>query len=333
MLSQVSELTIDCSPLTESLASLEAKLPRTPRSNLHDFFEKAASVALEFPIDLAQRLDQFSVTGNEEGFLLLRGLPVDSSGVPPTPPEGADAKERPLLAMEAWLALVGCRLGRPTGYRTVCEPPRQAPLGAYIFDLLQDLVPSPAHNYPSDVPVSALHFHSDLPYHLHRPRFTLLACSRPDQDRCSRTLVSSAQRVIPELSEGQREVLWRQPVPFLPDEAFRSESAPDVAMAVAVLSGSEADPRLAYTRDLVRPVTADLTNALQGLSAAVDNTAQGSIWEAGDLLIIDCLRTTYACTPYPCRADGTNRWLHRLFVQEPSANSAPGEIVEFVRQR
>lgn len=82
----MSSSIIDCGPYREELFALASTLPTVPRADLYAFFEDARRLAERLPRELRDGLDRFNADGNLDGYLLLRGLPVEPDDeLPPTP--------------------------------------------------------------------------------------------------------------------------------------------------------------------------------------------------------------------------------------------------------
>lgn len=307
----------------DHLRALRARLPRVPRLDLSGFFATAAEVAQELPPELRRALRDFRREGNTEGYLLLTGLPVEESELPTTPTSTPAPVQRPLLAMEAWLALVGRELGLPTGYRELREG-----------TVLQDVYPSPnAHYLSSETSETLLEFHTEMAYHRHQPHFVMLACSRADHERTAATLVGSVRKALTLVDDSVREALHRKPMRCHVDMAFRPAPDADPVYSVAVLDGPREDPLLAYDRELLDPVDLPAKQALATLSDALDEVTEPVLLGPGDLLIVDNYRTTHARTPFTPRWDGKDRWLHRMYIRVPErmdGTAEPGDVVGFV---
>jgi len=319
----VESSVLRCDGWTGALTPLRAELPAVPRKDLPAFFAAAAAAAQRLPAALAERLAAFRATGNDTGYLLLRGLPHDPAELPVTPTATPAPVDRPLMAMEAWLALVGSWLGLPTGYREL--------RAGTIF---QDVYPSPnAHYLSSETSETLLEFHTEMTYHRRQPHYVMLACSRADHDGRAATLVASIRRALPLLGEAARQRLLAEPVPCRVDIAFRGDDPEGPVTSVRVLHGDADDPFLGYDRELLRPADAAATQAFTDLTGALDTVAEEIRLRPGDLVIIDNFRTTHARTPFTPRWDGQDRWLHRMYVRVPerlSEPAYPAEVVAFV---
>jgi clavaminate synthase/L-asparagine oxygenase len=316
---------IDLTGLHPLLDELRSGLPGVPRRDLPAYFEAARRAAGRLPGDIVARLEDFRRNGNDAGYLLFTGLPVDGD-LPRTPTTTPAPAQRPLISAEAWLAIIGRVLGLPTGYHEL----RSA-------SLYHDVYPSPgAHHLSSETSETQLEFHTEMAYHRHQPHYVMLACSRADHERRAATLVGSVRRALRLVDDQARARLLARPIPCYVDVAFRGDD-PDClkgpVASVQVLFGDPADPMLGYDRELLAPDTPESAAALQALSAALDEVTEPVYLKPGDLLVIDNYRTTHARTPFAPRWDGMDRWLHRLYVRVPermAGTGSPGDVVGFV---
>src|SRR3954453_11106653 len=115
-MSTVLSPVLDVSGHAAELNELMSQLPQVPRQDLDTFFAVAAKLCTQLPGSMLEMLRAFQAQGNQDGYLLIRGLPVQSE-LPPTPTSTPAPTDRPLITGEAWLVLFGSVLGLPTGYR------------------------------------------------------------------------------------------------------------------------------------------------------------------------------------------------------------------------
>ncbi|MGL5865493.1 MAG: clavaminate synthase Cs1 [Dermatophilaceae bacterium] len=313
---------VDLTDDTATLRTLRAALPGVPRADLHGYLATAIVRAGQLPDELAQQLDDFREHGNQEGYLLLTGLPTDAH-LPTTPTSTPAPLDRDLIAGEAWLALVGGRLGLATGYQELRDG-----------TVYHDVYPSPdAHYLSSETSETLLEFHTEMAYHRLQPRFVMLACSRADHEGKAATLVASIRNALPLISDEAVEVLYDRPMPCNLDVAFRGGVEPSPQAQVTVLYGTRADPFLGYDRELLAPADGSQARAVQELSDALDRVTKAVHLTPGQLIIIDNYRTTHARTPFTPRWDGADRWLHRMYIRTPDlvpAEARSGDVVTFV---
>ncbi|TCO62909.1 clavaminate synthase Cs1 [Actinocrispum wychmicini] len=316
---------IDFTPHHRLLDELRATLPQVPRQDLPAYFASAKTAAERLPADIRERLLSFRDNGNVAGYLLLRGLPVEVE-LPPTPTSTPAPEDRPLIAAEAWLAIVGCLLGLPTGYREL-----------RVGTVYHDVYPSPnAHYLSSETSETLLEFHTEMAYHQHQPQYVMLACSRADHEHKAATLVASVRRALPLVDATSRASLLAKPMPCFLDVAFRGDDPEEKrgpAANVQVFDGDPGDPTLGYDRELLSPDSAEARTALDALTKALDDVTESIKLIPGDLVIIDNYRTTHARTPFTPRWDGKDRWLHRMYIRVPArmqGTGEPGDVVSFI---
>jgi clavaminate synthase/L-asparagine oxygenase len=324
----IESQVIDFSDHHALLAELRQQLPAKPRLGLPAFFEAARQAAERLPEDIRIRLESFRACGSSSGYLLLTNLPVDAK-LPATPISAPAPIDRPLLAAEAWLAIVGRTLGLPTGYREL-----------NFGTLYHDVYPVPSAPYPfSATSKTRLRGHTEMAYHVHQPHYVLLGCSRADHEHEAATLVASARKALPLIAPEHRAQLFAEPVPCNVDVWFRGtdpELRHGPAASVFVLSGPADDPQLRYDRELLAPDTPAAAAAVTALTDALDRVAETIRLLPGDLLVVDNYRAARACTSFPARWDGTDRWLHRLFVRDAEriyGPGKPGDVVRFLPRR
>ncbi|WP_380168351.1 clavaminate synthase Cs1 [Jannaschia sp. R86511] len=313
---------VDLSASAAQLRALRDELPAVPREDLTVYLKNAVERAAQLPDQLAVELDGFRERGNQEGYLLLTGLPQDAD-LPTTPTSTPAPLDRRLIAGEAWLALVGGRLGLATGYQELREG-----------TVYHDVYPSPgAHYLSSETSETLLEFHTEMAYHRLQPRFVMLACSRSDHEGKAATLVASIRNALPLMSQEAVDVLFGSPMPCNLDVAFRGGQDPSPQAQVTVLYGDREDPFLAYDRELLVPQDDTHARALHELSDALDQVTRSVKLSPGQLLIVDNYRTTHARTPFTPRWDGADRWLHRMYIRTRdlvSEDARAGDVVTFV---
>ncbi|GAA2774966.1 clavaminate synthase Cs1 [Streptomyces showdoensis] len=322
---------LDVTEHREHLLSLASRLPAVPRQDLYHFLDVAHKLAQELPYEISDTLDAFNQVGNGDGYLLLRGLAVEEDHeLPPTPTSTPAPVERRRLNMEAYLAILGRRLGLHTGY---------AELRAGT--VYHDVYPSPgAHHLSSETSETLLEFHTEMAYHTLQPNYVMLACSRADHERTAETLVGSIRKAFGLLDPGTVDRLYDRKQPCEVDVAFRGGIEDPGAIArVKPLYGSEDDPLLGYDRELLKPHEGPDAEAVAKLSQALDDVTEGVFLTPGDVLIIDNFRTTHARTPFTPRWDGKDRWLHRVYIrtnshgQLPTGGERAGDVITFTPRR
>lgn len=316
---------IDCAPYRAELLALASTLPAVPRADPYALFEDAARLADRLPQELRDGLDEFNANGNLDGYLLLRGLPVEPDDeLPPTPTSSPPPQDRRLLKMEAMLCVVGGALGLLTGYDPGYGKRRS-------ITVLHELYPTPeAHPMSGATSKTQLEFHTDLAHHAHQPNYILLACSRGDHEGRAATLVGSIRKALPLLSDEVRDHLF--------DRVFTGQvdtANPEATARVKPLYGDEDDPYVSFNRSLLTTETPEDVAALDALSEALTRVTERVLLTRGDLLIIDNFRIAHGRAPFTARWDGKDRWLHRAYVRTDRNNQLTGgdragDVIPFV---
>ncbi|MFB7784419.1 clavaminate synthase Cs1 [Streptomyces vinaceus] len=322
---------IDVTAHREALLDLASTLPDVPRADLYRFLRDAGKLSTELPQEIAEALDAFGRAGNEDGYLVLRGLPVEADeDLPATPTSTPAPVGRGRLNMEAFLALFGRRLGLHTGYAELRSG-----------TVYHDVYPSPgAHHLSSETSETLLEFHTEMAYHTLQPNYVMLACSRADHERTAKTLVGSVRKAVKLLDAATVEHLYDNAQPCEVDVAFRGGiEDPGTIANVKPLYGDREDPLLGYDRELLKPNEGADAEAVAKLSDALDEVTEAVSLVPGDVLIIDNFRTTHARTPFTPRWDGKDRWLHRVYIrtalhgQLPTGEERAGDVVAFTPRR
>lgn len=325
---------VDCSSNRARLLALASALPRLPRADIYAFLEVAKLQADKLPQEIAAALDEFNANGNQDGYLLLTGLPVEPDDeLPTTPTSTPPPADRELLSMEAMLAIIGRRLGLHTAYD-------QGYGNRRAREVLHELYPTPdAHPLSGETSKTKLEFHADLYHHARQPQYIILSCSRADHEHKAATLVGSIRNALPLLGEKVKERLYDRKFPRPVGVSFGDKiEDPNSIAYVKPLYGDRDDPFLGFDRSVLRAEEPADKEALAELDNALESVAKPVRLSAGDLLIIDNLRTAHARTPFEARWDGKDRWLHRAYVRtdrngQLTGGELAGSVVEFIARQ
>ena len=268
-----------------------------------EFVDLALEVTPYLPSDLRRHVIEFRRYAPDGDVVLLRGLLPDSVTLPatataPWAPPVASAQSAALL-----LTSVTVVLGEPFNYSTL-----------YDGLIVQNMVPvrSMEFTQTSQSSTGMLDWHCEDSFREDRCDYVGLLCLRGDPSGASKYAQVKDIHLSPDLVATLREPRFHvrpDPAHVLPD---------DVALRhLAILSGSESAPEIAYDTHHLEPISksdTEAADALHELGARLDQVAISHVMETGDLLLFDNKRVVHARTPFTARFDGTDRWLMRSMV-------------------
>jgi L-asparagine oxygenase len=315
---------VDCRQFSEETIGLFLLPGASPYQETEEFLFDCEMRADEMPRFVRRSLLEFQVHSNDEGVLLLRGLPIDPGLYHVhTPPNAQRSQEKTTYVSERCLAMVGSRLGHLVSY-----------IQEKNGDLFQNLAPvrGAEQVQSSNSSQTRLQFHRETVFHPYAPEYLLLFCLRPDHDRLAETTYASISHALPLLSAEHRELLFQPLFQTGIDYSFGNvQTVKGNGPVIPVLYGNRNDPFLNYDEDLMEALTPDAEAALEALKQAIASVYRGIKLSVGDLLCIDNRRTAHGRSSFTPRYDGFDRWLQRSFVVRDLGKSAgdrnPGERI------
>jgi L-asparagine oxygenase len=268
-----------------------------------EYVDLALAVTPLLPPDLRSRVIEYRRYAPDGDVVLLRGLLPSSVTLPATatspsaPPTGS-AQSAALL-----LAGVMVMLGEPFNYSTL-----------YGGRLVQNLVPvrSMEFTQTSQSSTGMLDWHCEDSFREDRCDYAGLLCLRGDPSAASKYARVKDAQLPPELVRTLREPRFH----VRPDPAHVLRGKVSMRR-LAILSGAESAPEIAYDTHHLAPIDdadTEAAYALRELGACLDKVALSHVMERGDLLIFDNKRVVHARTPFTARFDGTDRWLMRIMI-------------------
>lgn len=206
-----------------------------------------------------------------------------------------------------WLASVGNLLGEPYGF--VQEGSGELFTNVRPTQKNSEFLSSESSNILLD-------FHTEVAFHPAIPDYLLLFCLRPDREAKAETIFSSIKQVLPRLDARTIEVLKRPDFVTGIDYSFGSENGTKGnGPQLSILSGSESDPLMIFDSDLMVGLNEKANQAILKLKMELDHCKQSIVLKAGDLLIVDNLKSVHGRTLFKARYDGYDRWLQRMVVK------------------
>lgn len=268
-----------------------------------EFVDLALAVTPHLPPEVRRRVLQYRRYAPNGDVVLLRGLIPDSVTFSPTAAAPGAATTGPAQAVSLLLTSVTVMLGEPFNYASL-----------YGGRLVQNMVPvrGMERTQTSQSSEGMLDWHCEDSFRDDRCDYAGLLCLRGDHSGASRYAQARDVSLPPEQLATLREARYH----VRPDPAHVLSG--EVSMRrLAILSGSESAPEIAYDTHHLEPIDdadAEAADALRALGRSLDSVAITHVMERGDLLIFDNKRVVHARTPFAARFDGTDRWLMRTMI-------------------
>jgi L-asparagine oxygenase len=260
---------------------------------------RAASGLL--PAGVREAIRGFRHDPGEDAVLVVHGLPVDGSALPPTPAM-PDSVARNATPTSSVLALLTLQLGELVAFKDEKQ-------GA----LVQNVVPVPGQEVEqSNAGSTSLKMHVENAFHPHRPDVVNLFCLRSDHDCEADLQVVSVRKAAPLLPPAARNVLSRPWFRTVPPPSFNSGQGEPVDHAV--LLGDTDDPSIRIDFCATHPRNETAGGAMAELASACTAVAKTIKLRPGDFVAIDNRLAMHGRTAFNPRNDGQDRWLQRAFV-------------------
>lgn len=269
------------------------------------------------PDELIKSLLEFRAHSNEEGVLVVRGLPLDESRIGPTPSHcSAPTKTKIYYDSEMCLLGIASLLGDVFAFSS-----------QHQGNLIQNVLPirSEANNQTGTSSRVFLDWHTEDACHCCRASFVGLFCLRSDASAAT-TFASVKKMNMP---QRHWECLFQ---PRFHVACF-DDSASGVVMVengptISVLYGCLNDPYVRYDAYCIQPNPGDgeAEEALTCFAKQIAPIARQVTLQQGDLLFLDNNRVVHGRTAFTPRFDGTDRWLQRALIAADLRKSRAARI-------
>ncbi|MCP2314377.1 TauD/TfdA family dioxygenase [Kitasatospora paracochleata] len=261
---------------------------------------RARAESCRLPARLSRTVRAFRHDAGPDGTLTVTNLPVAPELLPATPTV-PDSVERGATVPAALAVLLGCELGTVIAYRDEKH-------GA----LVQNVVPVPTlAGSQSNGGSVQLEFHTENAFHPHRPDFVGLLCLRPAHEDQVGTQVASIRRARPLLDAATLTVLQEDRFVTEAPPSFRTA---ELSSPLPVLTGAPEDPDICVDFHATRALDNTAEKALVELREALSAVRQDVVLRPGDMIFVDNRLVVHGRVAFSPRYDGTDRWLHRVFV-------------------
>jgi len=312
-------LTEDEGRRIAAFLSEQAFDPFVSEAYFERFLDVAFGLTRLLPAHILQALLTFRRNGNDDGLLIIRGLPINDEHIGATPHHWSQqAQTKHSFATEMYLLGVSSVLGEVFAFRS-----------QHDGNIVQNIVPTASDSYEQVGTGSQvfLMWHTEDAFHQLRADFIGLLCLRADPTAAT-TFTSLRRMHIP---DHHRRVLFEPKFQAGIDKAHGGTGRPEDGPTIAIFSGHADDPYLRIDTSCIRalPGHEDAQAALACLQQAMTDVGRQFVLEAGDLLFMDNLRLVHGRTAFTPRFDGSDRWLQRVSIATDFRKSYPYRTVSF----
>jgi L-asparagine oxygenase len=274
-----------------------------------DWQAQARAASCYLPHRLLTALRSYRHDPGLDGTLTITNLPITADLLPPTPNESGSV-ERVATAPAAVAMLIGQQLGEVVAYRDEKH-------GA----LVQNVVPVPtlarSQSNGGSVP---LELHTENAFHPNRPDYVGLLCLRGAQQDRVGTRVAAVRRALPLLDDTDRTILHESRFVTAAPPSFVSA---DCSEPHPVLRGCVDDPDICVDFHATSALDTAGARALSRLRDALTEVECELVLRPGDMVFVDNRLVVHGRIAFWPRYDGTDRWLHRIFVHLDNRRSRP----------
>ncbi|MFG2049476.1 TauD/TfdA family dioxygenase [Micromonospora sp. NPDC048935] len=246
------------------------------------------------------RLIAFRDDGDDDGVLLVRGLPLDE--LPPTPSgTGTSPAWTELPVATVGQLMIMSQLGRSLSY-----------IDEKCGQLVQDVCPQPGAEQRQENSGSVLlELHTEDGFHPNMPHFLSLLGLRGDHDGVAVTVTAGVRATLGDLDQDTIAQLGRPDFRIRYSSSFTGGDEAWFSSPMPVL-GAAGELRVDFHAS--EGVTPAATEALARLESAMRDRLVGVVLEPGELLVVDNRAAVHGRTGFQPRYDGTDRWLRRSFA-------------------
>jgi L-asparagine oxygenase len=252
------------------------------------------------PECLVDFLYEFQLTESAGG-IIIRGFPVNSEAIGPTPGHWCEAAQRTsTVVYERYLRALASALGEVFAFRALQNG-----------RLVQDLLPIAGHEDEKSGSGSGslLDLHTEDAFHPHRCDYLGLLCLR----NIYGTSTSYAELTPAAISPDLLDILFQPRFTIKADPTHAEARDPKPA---ALLWGARTRPYLRIDYGFTEPLPGDAVAKL-ALGALADSLAKSEraiTLRPGEALFIDNHLAAHGRPSFKARYDGTDRWLKRVSV-------------------
>jgi L-asparagine oxygenase len=290
---------------TKARLSRDLRAVSSPYEKLDEVILQIEPLFAALPTYVRRAIRRFATEPGFEGALLIKNLPQDEA-LPETPPRGKRPVGKVTFVSEAVILGIGQLVGHVFGYT-----------GEKEGEMVHQIAPVRGREKAASNEGSGADFgpHTECGGLPIIPTYLSLYCLRADSANTAATFLVHARDVVERLDPATIEALQKPHFQMRVPESF---GGIDVwSEAKPILRGGLDLPEIWYNRDAMRATTPEAEPALEALSrlTADPSIQHGIVLQPGELVLLDNRKTTHGRQPFTPRYDGTDRWLHRIYLR------------------
>ncbi|MGH1396846.1 MAG: guanitoxin biosynthesis L-enduracididine beta-hydroxylase GntD [Trichormus sp.] len=296
-----------------------------------DFLQEASLFAHELPWRVREFINNFKLTEDMPGNVIISGYPIDDSKIGLTPNHWKwKADTSRTLEEQILLVLYGSLLGEVFGWSTQQD--------GYV---VHDIFPIKTHENEQLGCGSSqkLWWHNEDAFHPYRADYVIFMCLR-NPDKVATTF---GKLNVEQLKYEQIQTLLKPYFYIRPDESHLEKNESDIRKEsrqkeaenlvnlayekinkmnsssgnkISVLFGSPESPYLRldpYFMDELKD-NKEAQTALDALVRKIDRNIEPVVLQPGDYCLIDNYRVVHGRNPFQANYDGKDRWLKRVNI-------------------
>ena len=297
-----------CQDEINTLIHISNKITFDPSINPEEYCKQMKELSKLIPLRIQNALTQFKKNGSDTGFLLIKGIPVDETQLPNTPPGNTyNLGQQTILAKIQSLFI--SILGEMIAYEGEC-----------YGHLFQDIVPIQSMEKMQTSLGSGreLEIHTEQVFSQLRPDILSLSCLRGNSNAF--TYILHVNEIIKHMSLSEidllRQPLWKTGI----DLSFKLYGHEfiegDIRGPFPIVSwlDIDTDPQLLFDQDLMTGITEESQKMIHKI---IDIYYQHRIeynLKPGEIIFIDNNRAVHGRSPFIPNYDGFDRFLVRCFA-------------------
>jgi len=304
------------------LNDLARQITIIPSECPEDFCRQVKRATPQIPERIREQLQLFSQKGTKAGFLLFRGISVDSIQTP------ADNNQK--IGETTLLARIQSLL-----ISSISEMISYEAEG--YGRLFQDIVPieSMTKKQTSVGSNIELEIHTEQAFSKLRPDILSLACLKGDL--AAQTYILPVKIILDHMTEEEKQLLrnplWKTGVDLSFKLHGKEFAEGEIRGPMPIIRGSDIDPMLNFDQDLMFAHDNYGVHLITKIVAIYYEKRLQHNLSPGEIILIDNRRAVHGRSPFFPKYDGTDRFLIRCFSTfdyEKSAYARKGRMVNAI---